>query len=458
MKKSWLTATTGIILAVSMVLSGCSGGSSGTSSKPEASSGAASAKPTDSAKPADKPVTLKFWGGVPPESGPQEAVDNWNKANPNIKVEYTRYVNDDSGNLKLETALLSNSDAPDLFMSYGDDKITKRVQSGMVAPLDELIAKVNFDVEGIIGAANIRKFPDGKYYYLPANKNVGAVLINKSALDEVGEKVPTAWTWDDFAALAKKMTKGDRKGTMHDPALANFGMQVLSSDKPVDPIITADGSSNFNSASIKKGLELQKSLEDAGVMVKYSEAVAGKMTYQNELLTGKAAMVSAAIYLIRYIKDTKSFPHEFQIAFAPIPQYKAGNNVNVNGGMGDYMSINKNSANKDAAMKFIDWYLKEGNMSMVTGGRIPTNKKADQAKIAQLLIGDSDKLIDKASLQAVLSGSYTYPTSYNVPTPVELGQIYKEEMEKYLLNAQNIDKTLEVLKSRADAAIKSAKK
>jgi multiple sugar transport system substrate-binding protein len=58
----------------------------------------------------------------------------------------------------------------------------------------------------------------------------------------------------------------------------------------------------------------------------------------------------------------------------------------------------------------------------------------------------------------VLSGSYTYPTSYNVPAPVELGTIYKEEMEKYLLNAQNIDKTLEVLKSRADAAIKSAKK
>jgi multiple sugar transport system substrate-binding protein len=284
------------------------------------------------------------------------------------------------------------------------------------------------------------------------------VLINKSALDEVGEKIPTAWTWDEFAALAKKLNKGERKGTMHDPALGNFGQQVSMTDKPVDTVITADGASNFNSPAMKKGLELQKSLEDAGVMVKYSEAVAGKLTYQNELLTGKAAMVSAAIYLIRYIKDTKSFPHDFQVAFAPIPQYKAGNNVNVGGGMGDYMSINKNSANKDAAMKFIDWYLKEGSMSMVPGGRIPNNKKADQAKIAQLLIGDSDKLIDKTSLQAVLSGTYTYPTAYNVPAPVELGQIYKEEMEKYLLNSQNIDKTLEVLKSRADSTIKSAKK
>lgn len=451
MRKMWSSAT-GIVLAATLTLSGCSGGNA---SKPSET-----AKPAETQKPAEsqKPITLKFWGGVPPESGPQEAVDAWNKANPNIKVEYTRFVNDDSGNLKLETALLSNNDAPDIFMTYSDANITKRVQAGMVTPLDDLISKVGFDVEGIIGMANIRKFPDGKLYYLPANKNVGGVLINKSALDEAGEKLPTSWTWDEFAALAKKLNKGDRKGTAHDPALNNFGLQVLATDKPVDSFINADGTSNFNSAALKKGLELQKSLEDAGVMVKYSEAVAGKLTYQNELLTGKAAMVPSAIYLIRYIKDTKSFPHDFQIAFAPVPQNKAGGNVNVGGGMGDYMSINKNSANKEAAMKFMDWYLKEGNMAMVPGGRIPTNKKADQAKIAQILIGDAEKLIDKASLQALLSGSYTYPTSWNVPAPVELNTIYKEEMEKYLLGSQPIDKTIEAMKSRADNTLKNAKK
>src|SRR5690606_27364040 len=98
-----------------------------------------------------KDVKLRFWGGVPPESGPQEAVDAWNNANPNIEVEYVRYVNDDTGNLKLETALLSNTDAPDIYMTYGDDRITKRMESGMAEPLNDLIAKEGFDVEGIIG-------------------------------------------------------------------------------------------------------------------------------------------------------------------------------------------------------------------------------------------------------------------------------------------------------------------
>ncbi|RTE02558.1 ABC transporter substrate-binding protein [Paenibacillus whitsoniae] len=456
MKKA-LGYSASLALAASVFLAGCSK----TETTPTASTSvapAATAAATAAATPDQKTITLKFWGGVPPESGPQEAVDNWNKANPNIKVEYTRFVNDDPGNLKLETALLSNTDAPDIFMSYGDARMTKRQSAGMAEPLDDLIAKVGFDVNGTIGAENIKKFPDGKYYYLPANKNVGAVLFNKKALDASGEKLPTAWTWDDFAALATKLNKGEMKGTMLDPALASFGDLVLQTDKPQDWFITADGSSNFNSPAIKKGLEMQQSLESKGVMMKYSEAVAGKITVQNELLTGKAAMAASQIYIIRYIKDTKSFPHDFKVAFAPYPQFKAGGNINPGGGMGDYMSINKNSKNKEAAMKFMSWYLQEGNMAMVAGGRIPTNKKADPAKIASILIGDAKDLIDEDSLKALLAGSYTFPTSYNVPVPTELTAVYKDEMEKYLLGAQPIDKTLETMKKRADDTIKGAKK
>ncbi len=244
-----------IALAVSVLVTGCS---KTPEASPSAAASVAPAATAAAAKPeSQKPITLKFWGGVPPESGPQNAVDAWNKANPNIKVEYTRYVNDDPGNLKLETALLSNTDAPDIYMNYGDDKITKRQAAGMAEPLDDLIANVGFDVEGIIGASNIKKFADGKYYYLPANKNLGAVLFNKKALDEAGEKLPTAWTWDDFSAMATKLNKGDRKGTMLDPALSWFGDLVLQTSKPQDWSIASDGTSNFNSPAMKKGLELQ---------------------------------------------------------------------------------------------------------------------------------------------------------------------------------------------------------
>jgi multiple sugar transport system substrate-binding protein len=454
MKKTLLVTTT-TVLSIALAISGCGNSStpSSTATSTTKSGDSVTAKPTDN----QKPVSLKFWGGVPPENGPQTVVDNWNKANPGINVEYIRYVNDDPGNLKLETAMLSTKDAPDIFMTYGDEYMSKRVDAGMALPLDDLIKQIGFDVEGIIGASNIKKFAD-KYYYLPANRNIGTVMLNKKALDEAGEKVPAAWTWDDFNALAIKLNKGDRKGVMIEPSIYTLSEMMLASSKPQDPYLTADGTSNFNSPVMQKSFEMLKNLETAGVMKKYSEVVAGKLSFQNELLTGKTAMVPSALYMMRYLKDTKNFPHDFPVAFAPMPQIQAGGNVNPNGGMGDYMSINKSTPNKEAAMKFIDWYLKEGSLPMVPGGRIPTNKKADSAKIASMLIGDASNLIDTASLTSLLSAQYTYPTLYNVPVAKQLKTMYLEELEKYLLNAQPIDKALANMKTRADDAIKKAKK
>lgn len=450
-KASFITLA--IILSMALLVAGCGSANSSNSGNTP------SAVPKEESKGETKePVKLKFWGGVPAESGPQAVIDSWNQENPDIQVTYERYVNDDAGNLKLETALLSSTDGPDIFITYGDERMTKRVDAGMAAPLDDLISKEGFDVEGVIGSSDIKKFED-KYYYLPGTRSKAVVMINKKALDEIGEKVPTDWTWDDFAALAKKLTNGSRKGTMTDPAIHTLGEMTLASSKPQDSYLTPEGMSNFDSPALKKGLEIEKELEDSGAMTKYTEVTVGKLSLQNELLNEKVAMMPAGLYLLRYIKDTENFPHDFPVVFAPMPQYEKGGNVNPMGGTGDYISINNNSANKEAAMKFISWYLQGGNIEMVPGGRIPSNKKADSAEIAKLLIGDSGHLIDTASLTAILSATYTYPTQYNVPVPTELkDSIYKDELEKYLLDVQSIDVTLANMKKRADEAIQKAKK
>lgn len=48
---------------------------------------------------------LNVWGGVPPESGPDDLIEAFQKEHPDIKVVYTRYFNDDQGKLKLDTSL-----------------------------------------------------------------------------------------------------------------------------------------------------------------------------------------------------------------------------------------------------------------------------------------------------------------------------------------------------------------
>lgn len=54
-------------------------------------------------------AVLNVWGGVPNETGPDELCKAFMDENPDIKVTYTRYVNDEPGNLKLDTSLTVGS-------------------------------------------------------------------------------------------------------------------------------------------------------------------------------------------------------------------------------------------------------------------------------------------------------------------------------------------------------------
>lgn len=426
-----------------MVLAGC--GNNGDSGSDAAGSGEAG----------KKAVTLKLWGGVPEENGPKAVVDKWNQAHPDIQVEYVRYVNDDTGNTKLDTALMTQSDAPDLFFSYGENNLYRRENAGMTAPLDDLIKQYNFNVDEVIGNDNVIKY-NNQIHYLPGYKNIDFVVLNKKALDEAGEQVPTDWTWDDFAALAAKLNNGAMKGAFVTPgADLLIGKFTLVDSKPNDSFYAEDGTSNFNNPAMQKGLEIQKQLYDNGIMVPWAEALANKLDPANELLSGKAAMVYGGAWMMRDLKDTTKYPRDFPVAFAPAPQLETGKNVN-NGGMNDFLSINQNSSSKDAAFQFMAWYLTEGNMDMVPGGRIPTNMSVDFGQLTKLIVGDATNIIDEASLSNVLKGNYTFATRIKSEGYSQINNVMKEEAEKFFMNVQTIDKTLSTMKERADKAIQEA--
>lgn len=429
-------------LAVMLTFSGCLG--------------SATDSPKSSNAAGKKSVKLKMWGGVPEENGPKAAVDNWNAANPDIQVEYIRYVNDDSGNTKLDTALISNTEAPDIFVSYGETYYNRRMNAGMAEPLDEWISKVGFNVDEIIGNENIIK-ANNKLYYLPAMKQLSMVMINQTALTEAGEALPTKWTWDDYVKLAEKLNKGKVKGSFIQAPGEILPKIMLTLDKPTDSYYTKEGLSSFDSPSVKKGLELQKQLYDKGYMVSWSETISNKLATYSELFTKNTNMILGGTHLMRYVKDTKNFPRDFKVAFAPNPQYIAGGKVNI-AGFNDLMSINSKSAYKEEAMKFMAWYLSEGNTALIASGRIPTNKKADMNKVADMFIGDAASLMDVESLKNILKTEYTFPAQIQSVAYAELTKIMQEESEKYFMNVQNLDKTMQALKERADQAIKAAKK
>ena len=106
MKKSRILALLLCLCMLVGVLAACSKTDTTT---PDASG--ETAQSGDTAKTGDV-VTIRMWGGVPAESGPQAACDAFNEAykDKGIQVEYERFVNDDTGNVKLETNLLGGNE------------------------------------------------------------------------------------------------------------------------------------------------------------------------------------------------------------------------------------------------------------------------------------------------------------------------------------------------------------
>ena len=170
--------------------------------KPAAEPTKAAAAPTAAAA-AKAPVKLRWWGGVPEANGPKQTVEAWNKANPDIQVEYVQYPNNDEGNVKLDVALQAPGEV-DVLVSYGLPRLKQRADGGAIEPLDGYLA--GFDPEKEWGKLDNRW--DDKYWALIGNSQPRFVYLNKNALDEAGLKVPTDWTWEEYMEYAKKLNKG----------------------------------------------------------------------------------------------------------------------------------------------------------------------------------------------------------------------------------------------------------
>lgn len=141
-----------------------------------------------------QPVTLRVWAGIQPEYGYDEMVQKFNEAfkDKGIQAEYVRYVNNGDGNLQLETYLMSGGDI-DVFISYGGTgRLIPRIESGLVLPLDDLMAKTGFDIEGEMGVGNVTSYKyDGKFYAIPTKYENGAwIMANVDMFKAAGVELP----------------------------------------------------------------------------------------------------------------------------------------------------------------------------------------------------------------------------------------------------------------------------
>jgi multiple sugar transport system substrate-binding protein len=415
-------------------------------------------------------VTIKF------HAFGSEAQQNWSKIisafeakNPNIKVDLVNLS--EKGDTqeyakKLDLEAASNV-AMDVMMFSEAGMYAQRVALGMVAPLDEFIAKEGFKVNE---EYKVDTQLNGKYYALPGKFNPWYVLLNKNHLDEAGLTVPKDWTWDDFREYAKKLTKGEgptkRYGTyFHGPqggGWLEFTRLAMANQSNNGDYLKADGTSNLDNPNFKKSIELRYNMEKVDKSsTPYTDMISQKLNYRPQFFNQSASMIVIGSWMNSEMGGTEQFPLNFNVAVAPFPKNTISDTGTYSMVTTDFMAVASNSKNKEAAYKFVRFFTTEGVLAQ--GKYVPSwNKVKDEELstiIDTILSGTKNpEKVDKESLKTVLLNSKATalvpPTSFNA----DVYKVINEEYEKLILDKQNLDAMIKNSQERTQKLIDSNKK
>ncbi|TVY00258.1 ABC transporter substrate-binding protein [Paenibacillus cremeus] len=458
-KKVW-TGVAASTLALSL-LAGCGGTSGGTTGGNQAAGG------TDASK---GPVTIRLY------THGTESAYNWKNTlsafeakNPGIKVELVQLSEkgDSQEAMKKLDLAAASGEAMDVLMFSDTAGYAQRVALGMAAPLDEYIAKEGYKEQE---EYKIDTSLNGKVYALPGKFNPWYVLLNKNQLDEAGLKVPTDWTWDQFAEYAKKLTKGEgstkRYGTyFHGPQGGGWTeyLKLMMENQPVNAdFLKPDGTSNLDNPNYKKTLELRVKMEkEDKSAVPYADLISQKLAYRTQFYGQSASMIVIGSWMNSELGGTDQMPLNFNLAVAPFPKNNPGDPNGLTPVGTDFVSVAAASKHKEEAYKFVRWYTTDGQIAQ--GKNIPSWSKVkaeDMSKMIDTILSTTknpDK-VDKASLittmQISKSSQVAPPQSYQA----EVYKALNEEFEKLIFGKQDVDATVKSSQDRVNQIIAANKK
>jgi ABC-type glycerol-3-phosphate transport system substrate-binding protein len=354
-----LRSVLAVAAATVVLAAGCSGGGGGDA--------------------AGKPVKLRFlslaWQKESVAAN-KELVAQWNKANPNIQVEYVQ-GSWDNVNDQLVTAFEAG-DPPDVIH---EDSVALSSFASRGYLLD-LTGKVPAALKSDISqpAWDTVTFADGKggqgVFGVPFLQESQVILANKKLLDKAGVRTPTPaapWTWDEFSAAAKKMTTGGTYGVA-------WGMK-----SPVNKVLTLGlnfGGTFFQNeggkSTVKVGpqeREVLQRIHDQLYTDKSADPKALGMGTADPLpgfFAGKYAMLPVGVYLRQQVVEQA--PKGFD--WVTLPPLKGVSSQQ--GAISQTLSVAADSKHPAEATKFISFFLNGQNQARLAKGDwlLPTSATA----------------------------------------------------------------------------------
>lgn len=399
-------------------------------------------------------VTIEFWFGEPPENGPQAMADAFMAANPDIKVVATRYVNDDTGNTKLDAALQGGAGV-DVFMTYSVPRLAARIAAGVAEDMTPLIAEDSDLKNWTDTTAGLFKVGD-QFFCLPTVREPHAIILNKNMLDAAGIAVPQQWTVEEFRMMAKELTKVDNglygSWSPPDTPRVKLGSNAFYKEGAKE--------SNFDDPSFREWLELWVAMVKENSAFPWTEVLAQNLgVYQQGVfLTEQMAVWPTSQFVLRYINNLEEFPHEFVTTFAPYPTVPGVDNPFNPGGINNYVSLNSKTPHKEAAWKFVQFRIKEGAQYMLKSSKAPAFPGTSAETIVDSILGpNKDTLYDvEAYRRVMVEPNYNLVSDTVIVGLSQIQQIFNQQRDRVLIGEISPEEWVTTVKQQSDDAIKSA--
>ncbi|MFD2114745.1 ABC transporter substrate-binding protein [Paenibacillus yanchengensis] len=422
--RKWLVSITAT-LVLAMLISACGAGEK--TKEPETTTG-------------EEKVTLQYYTWTDEAEYMKKVVDAFNAQHNDIQVNINTISNaSEEYNTKMMLNLSSNSKV-DVYSMNGPANLGLYTSKNQLLDLGDKIKEAGVEVGayGPILQDITGKLTDDKYYALPYRTSSYALFYNKAIFDEAGLPYPTNLTWEQYAELAKKLTKGEGTNKQWGGYLADWITIPIATLQQGHTIL------DDNLDSLKDWLQFLDTIyyKDESHM-SYKQMKAESSDWLKEFESGDVAMMINGEWAVNMLNaDVAAGKTDVKYEMAMLPQPAGAADATSVGGLSTFMGINPGSKHQDAAFKFVAFATGE------EGGKIIAE--------AGVLPAYANDITKEAFLKASgLEGSKAYFEAKTIiedqPIPQidQVKSVFKEQWELFLFGEQNAEKSVnEFMKQR----------
>ncbi len=408
--------------------------------------------------PASIKGTVRFWIPFKGSQGMDDMIAEFNQTYPNVKVELTTYNNNSDGNLSVNTAIMAGE--IDVLASFGLGATYKRWENGLYKDLTPYIEKYGINFVDNWGS-DVYKYDD-TYYSFPCGGISYYVSINMNEWNAAGlGEVPKAWTWDEYLAASAAMTHGEGDQRVFggsDYHSQNYFTYTWYQKYGKDQYYGEDGLSNFTDPLIVNALKREMKAEiDDKIWFPLTIYRADNLQTQ-DIFMGHKASSAISPNMVRFIRDTETYPRDWVTAFAPWPSEEAGEPNHMSGvSIFSHAGICEGAQDEEAAWYWLAWYSTYGSRYLICAGHQSSWKGTDVENLVDLVFGSEEAaaaLVDVESFKHVV---VNYENPSYVDTILDAYTTVNSTLVEYTMYAHQGTMTPEdamaAAKEIADAAI-----